>query len=157
MINTAVLTGRLTRDPELRVSQNDVQICNFTLAVNRPFKDRNGENQADFINCVAFRKQAELIKQYVSKGDLFGIEGRQQSRSYENKEGQRVYVTETVVEKITFLESNKNNNTNNNQSNYNQSNYGQGNYNQGNNQSNNNNPFNNSTGNVTITPDDLPF
>lgn len=152
MINTAVLTGRLTRDPELRVSQNDVQVCNFTLAVNRPFKDRNGENQADFINCVAFRKQAELIKQYVSKGDLFGIEGRQQSRSYENKEGQRVYVTETVVEKITFLESNKNNNTNNNQSNYNQSNY-----NQGNNQNNNNNPFNNSNDNVNITPDDLPF
>jgi len=146
MINTAVLTGRLTRDPELRVSQNDVQVCNFTLAVNRPFKDRNGENQADFINCVAFRKQAELIKQYVSKGDLFGIEGRQQSRSYENKEGQRVYVTETVVENITFLESNKNKSNNN-----------QGNYNQGNNQNNNNNPFNNSNDNVNITPDDLPF
>lgn len=146
MINTAVLTGRLTRDPELRVSQNDVQVCNFTLAVNRSFKDRNGENQADFINCVAFRKQAELIKQYVSKGDLFGIEGRQQSRSYENKEGQRVFVTETVVEKITFLESNKNKSNNN-----------QGNYNQGNNQNNNNNPFNNSTGNANITPDDLPF
>lgn len=146
MINTAVLTGRLTRDPELRVSQNDVQVCNFTLAVNRSFKDRNGENQADFINCVAFRKQAELIKQYVSKGDLFGIEGRQQSRSYENKEGQRVYVTETVVENITFLESNKNKSNNN-----------QGNYNQGNNQNNNNNPFNNSTGNANITPDDLPF
>lgn len=147
MINTAVLTGRLTRDPELRVSQSDIQVCNFTLAVNRPFKDRNGENQADFINCVAFRKQAELIKQYVSKGDLFGIEGRQQSRSYENKEGQRVYVTETVVEKITFLESNNKNKSNNNQ----------GNYNQGNNQNNNNNPFNNYTDNVTITPDDLPF
>lgn len=151
MINTAVLTGRLTRDPELRVSQSDVQVCNFTLAVNRPFKDRNGENQADFINCVAFRKQAELIKQYMSKGSLLGIEGRQQSRSYENKEGQRVYVTETVVEKITFLESNKNNNTSNNQSN------NQGNYNQGNNQNNNNNPFNNSNDNVNITPDDLPF
>ena len=154
MINTAVLTGRLTRDPELRVSQNDVQVCNFTLAVNRPFKDRNGENQADFINCVAFRKQAELIKQYMSKGSLLGIEGRQQSRSYENKEGQRVYVTETVVEKITFLESN--NNKNNTQNNYNQNN-NQGNYNQGNNQNNNNNPFNNSNDNVTITPDDLPF
>ena len=152
MINTAVLTGRLTRDPELRVSQSDVQVCNFTLAVNRPFKGRNGENQADFINCVAFRKQAELIKQYMSKGSLLGIEGRQQSRSYENKEGQRVFVTETVVEKITFLESNKNNNTSNNQSNY-----GQGNYNQGNNQNNNNNPFNNSNDNVNITPDDLPF
>lgn len=154
MINTAVLTGRLTRDPELRVSQNDVQVCNFTLAVNRSFKDRNGENQADFINCVAFRKQAELIKQYMSKGSLLGIEGRQQSRSYENKEGQRVYVTETVVENITFLESN--NNKNNTQNNYNQNN-NQGNYNQGNNQNNNNNPFNNSNDNVTITPDDLPF
>lgn len=151
MINTAVLTGRLTRDPELRVSQSNIPVCNFTLAVNRPFKDRNGENQADFINCVAFRKQAELIKQYVSKGDLFGIEGRQQSRSYENKEGQRVYVTETVVENITFLESNKN------KSNNNQGNYNQGNYNQGNNQNNNNNPFNNSNDNVNITPDDLPF
>ena len=89
MLNRVVLVGRLTRDPELRVGQSGVQVGSFTLAVNRPFTDRNGERGADFINCVVFRKQAENVKNYVQKGSLVGVDGRLQSRSYENKEGQR--------------------------------------------------------------------
>ena len=146
MINSVNLTGRLTRDPELRVSQSDIAIGNFTLAVNRTFTDRNGERQADFINCVAFKKTAELLKQYVSKGSQIGVTGRLQSRSYENKEGQRVYVTEVVVENLVFLDTKSDNaqqSTNN--------------YNQQSNVSVGQNPFGNSTGNVDITEEDLPF
>ena len=146
MINSVNLTGRLTRDPELRVSQSDIAIGNFTLAVNRNFTDRNGERQADFINCVAFKKTAELLKQYVSKGSQIGVTGRLQSRSYENKEGQRVYVTEVVVENLVFLDTK---NSNEQQSNNN--------YNQQSNVSVGQNPFGNSTGNVDITEEDLPF
>ena len=146
MINSVNLTGRLTRDPELRVSQSDIAIGNFTLAVNRNFTDRNGERQADFINCVAFKKTAELLKRYVSKGSQIGVTGRLQSRSYENKEGQRVYVTEVVVENLVFLDTKSDNahqSTNN--------------YNQQSNVSVGQNPFGNSTGNVDITEEDLPF
>ena len=144
MINSVNLTGRLTRDPELRVSQSDIAIGNFTLAVNRNFTDRNGERQADFINCVAFKKTAELLKQYVSKGSQIGVTGRLQSRSYENKEGQRVYVTEVVVENLVFLDTKSDNeqqSTNN--------------YNQQSNVSVGQNPFGNSTSD--ITDEDLPF
>lgn len=146
MINSVNLTGRLTRDPELRVSQSDIAIGNFTLAVNRKFTDRNGERQADFINCVAFKKTAELLKQYVSKGSQIGVTGRLQSRSYENKEGQRVYVTEVVVENLVFLDTKSDN-----------SQQSTNNYNQQSNVSVGQNPFGNSTGNVDITEEDLPF
>ncbi|MDO5360942.1 MAG: single-stranded DNA-binding protein, partial [Jeotgalicoccus sp.] len=94
MLNRVVLVGRLTRDPELRVSQSNVAVATFNLAVNRPFTGANGERGADFINCVVFRKQAENVNQYVKKGSLVGIDGRIQTRNYENKDGQRVYVTE---------------------------------------------------------------
>ena len=104
MINRTVLVGRLTRDPELRVSQNNVSVTTFNLAVNRPFTSKDGEQQADFINCVTFRKQAENVNQYVRKGSLVGIDGRIQTRNYENKEGQRVYVTEVVCDSVQFLE-----------------------------------------------------
>lgn len=152
MINRVILTGRLTKDPELRVTQNQMQICNFTLAINRKFKDANGETQADFINCIAFKKTAEIIKQYLTKGSLTGVEGRLQSRSYENKEGQRVFVTEVIVDNVTFLESNNNNSNNNNQ--YQQNNYQQQQYNQQTNVTTGNNPFSNSD---SVTDEDLPF
>ena len=87
MLNRVVLVGRLTRDPELRVSQNNVAVATFNLAVNRPFTSQNGERGADFINCVVFRKQAENVNQYVKKGSLVGIDGRIQTRNYENKDG----------------------------------------------------------------------
>ncbi|GAA3722986.1 single-stranded DNA-binding protein [Salinicoccus jeotgali] len=104
MINRTVLVGRLTKDPELKVSQSNISVVNFTLAVNRPFTDANGERGADFINIVTFRKQAENVNQYLKKGSLAGVDGRLQSRGYENKEGQRVYVTEVVADSVQFLE-----------------------------------------------------
>ena len=104
MINRVVLTGRLTRDPEVTVSQSNIPVAKFSLAVNRAFSNANGEREADFINCVAFRKQAENIQQYVKKGQLVGVDGRIQTRNYTNKEGQKVYVTEVVCDSVQFLE-----------------------------------------------------
>ncbi|MCO4327072.1 single-stranded DNA-binding protein [Staphylococcus agnetis] len=114
MLNRVVLVGRLTKDPEFRTTPSGVDVSTFTLAVNRNFKNKDGEQQADFINCVVFRKQAENVKNFLSKGSLAGIDGRLQSRSYENKEGQRVYVTEVVCDSVQFLEP-KNNCQSNNQ------------------------------------------
>lgn len=108
MINRTVLVGRLTRDPELRYTPNGVATCSFTLAVNRPFKNQQGEQEADFINVVVWRKQAENAAQYLSKGKLAGVEGRIQTRHYDNKQGQRVYVTEIVADNVQFLEPRSN-------------------------------------------------
>ena len=104
-MNRAVIVGRLTRDPDLRYTSNGHAVANFTVAVNRPFKSENGEQEADFVNCVAWRKQAENLANYMRKGSLVGVDGRIQTRSYENQEGRRVFVTEVLAEHITFLES----------------------------------------------------
>ena len=104
MINRTVLVGRLTKDPEYRVTPAGVQVANFTLAANRTFKNAKGEQEADFINCVVFRKPAENVNNYLKKGSLAGVEGRLQSRSYDNQEGRRVYVTEVVCDSVQFLE-----------------------------------------------------
>ncbi len=104
MINKAVLVGRLVRDPEYRTTPSGVQVATFTLAVNRTFTNQQGERDADFINCIVFRKTAENVNQYLSKGKLAGVDGRLQSRSYDNKEGQKVYVTEVVCDNVQFLE-----------------------------------------------------
>ncbi|UXR34555.1 single-stranded DNA-binding protein [Staphylococcus simulans] len=117
MLNRVVLVGRLTKDPEFRTTQSGVDVATFTLAVNRNFKSKNGEQQADFINCVVFRKQAENVNNYLNKGSLAGIDGRLQSRSYENKEGQRVFVTEVVCDSVQFLEPKNAQASNSNQSN----------------------------------------
>ncbi|MCE5004520.1 single-stranded DNA-binding protein [Staphylococcus chromogenes] len=117
MLNRVVLVGRLTKDPEFRTTPSGVDVSTFTLAVNRNFKNKDGEQQADFINCVVFRKQAENVKNFLSKGSLAGVDGRMQSRSYENKEGQRVYVTEVVCDSVQFLEPKNNNQQNNQQQN----------------------------------------
>ncbi|ELJ9288502.1 single-stranded DNA-binding protein [Staphylococcus pseudintermedius] len=109
MLNRVVLVGRLTKDPELRTTQSGVEVATFTLAVNRNFKNKNGEQQADFINCVVFRKQAENVNNFLRKGSLAGVDGRLQSRSYENQEGQRVFVTEVVCDSVQFLEPKNNN------------------------------------------------
>ncbi|MEJ7541953.1 single-stranded DNA-binding protein [Staphylococcus intermedius] len=114
MINRVVLVGRLTKDPEFRTTPSGVSVATFTLAVNRNFKSKNGEQQVDFINCIVFRKQAENVNNYLNKGNLAGVDGRLQSRSYENKEGNRVFVTEVVCDSVQFLEP-KNNNQSNNQ------------------------------------------
>ncbi|WP_062051987.1 single-stranded DNA-binding protein [Bacillus sp. JCM 19034] len=104
MLNRVVLVGRLTRDPELRYTPNGVAVANFTLAVNRAFSNRQGEREADFINCVVWQKQAENVANYLKKGSLAGVDGRLQTRSYDNNEGRRVFVTEVVAESVQFLE-----------------------------------------------------
>jgi single-strand DNA-binding protein len=105
MINRVVLTGRLTRDVELRYTTSGAAVATFTLAVDRSFTNANGEREADFINAVIWRKPAENFANFFSKGSLVGIEGRLQTRSYDDQNGQRRYVTEVVVDNFTFLES----------------------------------------------------
>ena len=104
MINNVTLVGRLTKDADLRYTSDGTATATFSLAVNRPFKSANGEREADFINCVIWRKNAENFANFTRKGSLVGITGRIQTRNYENKEGQRVYVTEVVAENFTLLE-----------------------------------------------------
>ncbi|HDP1995955.1 TPA: single-stranded DNA-binding protein [Staphylococcus aureus] len=108
MLNRVVLVGRLTKDPEFRTTPNGVSVATFTLAVNRTFTNAQGEREADFINCVTFRKQADNVNNYLSKGSLAGVDGRLQSRSYENQEGRRVFVTEVVCDSVQFLEPKNN-------------------------------------------------
>lgn len=163
MINRTVLVGRLTADPQYRVTPSGVQVATFTLAVNRTFTNQQGEREADYINCVVFRKTAENVNQYLSKGKLAGIVGRLQTRSYENKEGQKVYVTEVVCENVQFLEPKDSQNDSNsyqNGRNYQKSNnYSQNNQNvqKGQNKTKydqQNNPFTNGS---QLNDDDLPF
>ena len=105
MLNNVVLVGRMTRDAELRYTPSNVAVATFTLAVNRTFKNEKGEREADFINCVMWRQQAENLANWAKKGALIGITGRIQTRSYDNQQGQRVYVTEVVAETFQLLES----------------------------------------------------
>lgn len=108
MLNRVVLIGRLSRDPELRYTPNGVANCSFNLAVERPFKNNQGEKETDFINIVTWRQLAENCANYLSKGRLTAVEGRIQVRHYDNNEGKRVYVTEVVADNVRFLESAKN-------------------------------------------------
>lgn len=105
MINNVVLVGRMTRDAELRMTQSNTAVASFTLAVNRPFKNQNGEREADFINCVIWRQAAENLANWCKKGSLVGITGNIQTRNYENQQGQRVYVTEVLANNFQLLES----------------------------------------------------
>ncbi|RBP44052.1 single-stranded DNA-binding protein [Garciella nitratireducens] len=115
MLNKVCLVGRLTKDPELRYLANGTPVANFTLAVNRTFKNRNGEREADFINIVVWRKQAENCANYIGKGSLVSIVGRIQTRSYDGADGQRRYVTEVVAEEVQFLDSKNSRNSQRNQ------------------------------------------
>ena len=108
MINNVVLTGRVTKDIELKVTPTGKSVCSFSLAVNRKFV-QDGERQADFINCQLWGKSAETLKKYGKKGMLIGVEGRLQTRNYTNQQGQTVYVTEVVAESFTFLEKKQSN------------------------------------------------
>lgn len=105
MINNTVLVGRLTKDPDLKYTANGTAVATFTLAVNRNFTNQEGNREADFINCVIWRKPAETLANYARKGTLLGVTGRIQTRNYENQQGQRVYVTEIVAENFQLLES----------------------------------------------------
>ena len=104
MLNRVVLTGRLTRDAELRYTQGGTSVASFTLAVDRQFRNAQGERDADFINCVIWRKPAENFANFTHKGALVGIDGSLRTRSYENNQGQRVYVTEVQVDNFALLE-----------------------------------------------------
>ncbi|MFH0716230.1 single-stranded DNA-binding protein [Staphylococcus delphini] len=168
MLNRVVLVGRLTKDPEYRTTPSGVSVATFTLAVNRTFTNAQGEREADFINCVVFRKQAENVNNFLFKGSLAGVDGRLQSRSYENQEGRRVFVTEVVCDSVQFLEPKSQNQRHANQNQGNQfDSYGQGfggqqqgqnsSYQNNNYQPANDNPFANANGPIDISDDDLPF
>ncbi|MED5890433.1 single-stranded DNA-binding protein [Streptococcus anginosus] len=116
MINNVVLVGRMTRDAELRMTQSNTAVASFTLAVNRPFKNQNGEREADFINCVIWRQAAENLANWCKKGALVGITGNIQTRNYENQQGQRVYVTEVLANNFQLLESRSQQQSSNNNS-----------------------------------------
>ena len=104
-MNKIVITGRTTADIELKQLTSGTSAIEFSIAVKRAFKNVNGEYKSDFFNCVAFRNTAETISRYVKKGDMVGIEGRLQTRSYTNKEGRKITVTEIIVENFEFLQS----------------------------------------------------
>lgn len=168
MINRVVLVGRLTKDPELRYSPNGIASCRFQVAVNRTFQNQQGEREADFISCVAWRKQAENLANYIRKGGLIGLEGRIQTGSYEGQDGKRVFTTDVVADSIQFLEPRNSTGGSQGASNYESStNTGgtyqgapQGQYG-GNNQPSytrvDEDPFANSKGPVGVNEDELPF
>lgn len=107
-MNKVILMGRLTRDPELRYTNSQVATCSFSVAVDRRYKSQDGTTQADFINCVAWRNTAEFISKYFAKGARILVTGSIQTRTYDDKEGQRRYVTEVVVDEAEFCESKRN-------------------------------------------------
>ena len=163
MMNRVILVGRLTKDPELRYTPNGVAVASFTLAVNRAFTNQQGEREADFINCVVWRRPAENVANFLKKGSLAGVDGRIQTRSYDGQDGKRVYVTEVLAESVQFLEPR---NSSANSAPRDQENpFGSNNYQNQRPQNNRNNqdytrvdedPFANS-GQIDISDDDLPF
>ncbi len=102
MINSVALTGRLTKDVDLRTTQSGISVASFTLAVNRQYSK---DKEADFINCVAFKKTAEVLQQFAGKGRLIGVTGSIQTRHYTGKDGKEVYVTEVLANNVSFLDS----------------------------------------------------
>lgn len=154
MMNRVVLVGRLVKDPDLRYTPNGVPVATFTLAVNRNFKKENGEQEADFINCVVWRKPAENAANYLKKGSLAGVDGRIQTRNYEGQDGKRVYVTEVLAESVQFLEPKNSNNHSNTDTSPNQNNTNK-NQNSGGTRIDED-PFN-GKGQIDISDDDLPF
>lgn len=104
-MNKVFLIGRLTRDPELRYTGSNVAVATFSLAVNRPFANQAGEREADFINIVVWRKQAENVKNYLTQGSQVAIDGRIQTRSYDGEDGKKRYVTEVIADNVQFLDS----------------------------------------------------
>ncbi len=104
-MNKVFLIGRLTRDPELRYTSSNIPVASFSIAVNRTFANQNGEREADFINIVVWRKQAENCKNYLNQGSQVAIDGRIQTRNYEDQNGQKRYVTEVVADNVQFLDT----------------------------------------------------
>ena len=111
-MNKVLLVGRLARNPELRKTPNDTSVAKFTLAVSKNYTNKDGEREADFINCISWKNQADNLVKYCQKGTLLSVEGRLSTRSYDAQDGTKRYVTEVVTENITFLSSNQQNNSN---------------------------------------------
>lgn len=174
MLNRVVLVGRLTKDPDLRYTPNGVAVANFTIAVNRPFTNQEGSREADFINCVVWRRPAENLANYMKKGNQIGVDGRLQTRSFEGQDGKMVYVTEVVADSVQFLESrggqqdrpqgSQNQSFQKPQQGFQQGSQSQGmqqnqypNQNQNNHKEQVEDPFRNSGEPIDISDDDLPF
>ncbi|HET7657689.1 MAG TPA: single-stranded DNA-binding protein [Bacillales bacterium] len=150
MINRTVLVGRLTRDPELRYTPSGVAVASFTIACDRPFTNQQGEREADFIRCVIWHRPAENVANYLKKGSLAGVEGRIQTRSYDDNDGKRVFITEVVADRVQFLEPRSSRN----------SGQGPGEPYGGGNQNDSpfgDDPFANDGKPIDISDDDLPF
>jgi single-strand DNA-binding protein len=157
-MNKVILIGNLTKDPELRYTPNGVAVTTFTLAVNRPRTNQAGEREADFINIVAWQKLADLCATYLRKGRQAAVEGRLQTRSYDNKEGKRVYVTEVVAENVQFLGGRGNDNNNGDNFGYDPgSGFGGGSKPSTRNDDPFGDPFASAGKPVNISDDDLPF
>ncbi|HES9049757.1 TPA: single-stranded DNA-binding protein [Streptococcus pyogenes] len=159
MINNVVLVGRMTRDAELRYTQSNIAVATFTLAVNRNFKNENGDREADFINVVIWRQAAENLANWAKKGTLIGITGAIQTRNYENQQGQRVYVTEVIANSFQLLESRNSQNQSGNFQTGNSSNYGNANSMPNFSREAEQTSFfrGNTTNPMDISDDDLPF
>ena len=153
MINRVVLVGRLTKDPELRYTSSNIPVSKFTLAVNRTFAGPSGEREADFIQCVVWRKQAENLAKFVRKGSLIGVEGRIQTGSYDDKDGIRKYTTEVIGDSVQFLEPKSAVQDDSSFNDYSRQDYPQDN----NYSNNNNNTKKESTPTIDVAEDDLPF
>lgn len=153
MINRVVLVGRLTKDADLRYTANGAAVASFTLAVNRQFTNQNGEREADFVNCVVWKKAAETLANFTHKGSLIGVEGRLQSRYYDNQQGQRVFVTEVVTDSFSLLEKKSDNEqrANNSQPQQSQNHY------QGQQGNLGADPFTDRGQPIDISNDDMPF
>ena len=149
-MNKIILIGRLTKDPELRYTQSGTAVASFTLAVDRRFSNQSGEQETDFINCVAWQKAAEFVSWYFHKGKQMALEGRLQVRSYDGNDGQKRWVTEVVAEQIEFVGSKNDNNSN-------QGGGGTGNTNSAAGSSSGNNPYAGLGQEVMFDDNDLPF
>lgn len=166
MINRVVLVGRLTKDPELRYTTSGAAVAQFTIAVNRQFTNYQGERDADFISCAIWRKAAENFTNFTHKGSLVGLDGRIQTSSYDNKQGQRVYRTDVIIEDFSLLEpksetsskpaDNSQQKSSNNNSYSNQP-ANTANKPTDNSQKNNSDPFADKSKPIDISDDDLPF
>ena len=173
-INNVTIVGRLTKDVELKYTPSGVPMVRFTVAVNRTFADQSGERKADFINCIAWRKQAENIANFMRKGSLVGVSGRIETGSYEGQDGKRVYTTDVIAENVQFLEPRNDGQTQQQpnapqsqyqapqqqQQSYQQQPQQQTQYQQPPQQNNsrvNDDPFANSKGPIEVSEDDLPF
>ena len=160
-MNKVFLIGRLTRDPELRYTGNNTAVASFALAVQRNFANQQGEREADFFNITVWRKQAENVKNYLTQGSQVAIEGRLQTRSYDDANGQKRYVTEVVADNVEFIGS-RNSSGNSNNMNSSASNAGPTPYDFGDTPEPkgtdvDSNPFADFGANIEISDDELPF